>query len=171
MPQSLVRNGVHLVFSTKHRETIIAPETSAKLHAYLAGTLNALDCPALTVGGHVDHVHLLFLLAKTLPICKAVEGVKKESSKWAKEHVHLGFSRGPSGLRPTLTRPTKMSGTARPTKLDKVVVRDRAFRPTKQVQPALNTSSRCSWAAGGSTSPASPRIGAAPARAFRRVLW
>ena len=91
MPQSLVRNGIHLVFSTKHREPFITPETSAKLHAYLAGTLNALDCPAITVGGHVDHVHLLFLLAKTLPVCKAVEEVKKESSKWAKEHVHPSF--------------------------------------------------------------------------------
>jgi REP element-mobilizing transposase RayT len=38
-----------------------------------------------------DHVHLLFTLARTLPQCKAVEEVKKESSKWAKEHVHPAF--------------------------------------------------------------------------------
>ena len=60
MPQSLVRNGSHLVFGTEHREPFITPEAPAKLHAYLAGTLNALDCSALTVGGHVDHVHPSF---------------------------------------------------------------------------------------------------------------
>jgi len=33
----------------------------------------------------------LFVLSKTLPLCKAVEEVKKESSKWAKENVHANF--------------------------------------------------------------------------------
>ena len=73
MPQSLVRNGVHLVFSTKHREPFITPDLAPRFHTYLAGTLRGIDCPAITVGGHVDHVHILFLLAKTVPICKAVE--------------------------------------------------------------------------------------------------
>src|SRR5688572_6980320 len=91
MPQSLARNGIHLVFSTKNREPLIVGGAAAQLHAYLAGTLNALDCPALAVGGHTDHVHLLFLLAKMLPLCKVVEEVKKGSSKWAKEHVRSGF--------------------------------------------------------------------------------
>ena len=91
MPQSVVRNGVHLVFSTKHREPFITPDLAPRFHTYLAGTLRGIDCPAIMVGGHVDHVHILFLLAKTVPICKAVEEVKKESSKWAKEHVHPRF--------------------------------------------------------------------------------
>ncbi|HVL11618.1 MAG TPA: transposase, partial [Gemmata sp.] len=61
MPQSLARTGVHLVFSTKHCEPLIIGDAAAKLHAYLAGSLNAIDCPALTVGGFSDHVHILFL--------------------------------------------------------------------------------------------------------------
>ncbi|MBY0513896.1 MAG: transposase [Gemmataceae bacterium] len=91
MSQSLARNVIHLVFSTKNREPLIAPAVREGLFAYLAGTLNALDCPAITVGGVADHVHLLFALAKTLPLCKAVEEVKKGSSKWGKEHVAAGF--------------------------------------------------------------------------------
>ena len=91
MSQSLARNVVHLVFSTKHREPFIAPAAREPLFAYLAGTLNAIDCPALRVGGFADHVHLLFVLAKTLPLCKAIEEVKKESSKWAKANVHPRF--------------------------------------------------------------------------------
>ena len=91
MPQSLVRNGIHLVFSTKNRDPFIVRDVAAQLHAYLAGTLNALDCPAFAVGGYTDHVHLLFSLNKTLAVCKVVEEVKKGSSKWAKEHVHPNF--------------------------------------------------------------------------------
>lgn len=91
MPQSLARNAIHLIFSTKNREPLIRTETRPAMFAYLAGTLNAIGCPAITVGGVADHVHLLFLLAKTLPLCKAVEELKKGSSKWAKENVHPGF--------------------------------------------------------------------------------
>ena len=39
------------------------------------------------MGGIADHVHLLFVLARTRTICTIVEQVKKESSKWAKEQV------------------------------------------------------------------------------------
>jgi len=56
MPQSLARNVVHLVFSTKNREPLIGPDVRDDLFAYLAGTLNAIECPALRVGGVADHV-------------------------------------------------------------------------------------------------------------------
>lgn len=92
MPQSLARVLVYLVFSTKNREPLIAPDHRDRTFAYLAGTLNALDCPAIIVGGVADHVHLLFVQARTLALSKIVEEVKKESSKWAKAHVHPGFS-------------------------------------------------------------------------------
>ena len=91
MPQSLSRILTHLVFSTKNRELFIVAEQRTRTFAYLAGTLNAIDCPVVVVGGMADHVHLLFVLARTLPLCKAVEEVKKESSKWAKENVHPDF--------------------------------------------------------------------------------
>jgi REP element-mobilizing transposase RayT len=91
MPQSLARLGVHLVFSTKGREPLIAPETQLALFAYLAGTLNAIGCTALEVGGVVDHVHLLFLLSRTIAPADTIEELKKESSKWAKENVHPRF--------------------------------------------------------------------------------
>jgi REP element-mobilizing transposase RayT len=91
MSQSLARLGVHLVFSTKNRESLIAPEVRSTLFAYLASTLNAIDCPAVEVGGAADHVHLLFLLSKNWTLARAVEEVKKESSKWAKGKVHPRF--------------------------------------------------------------------------------
>ena len=91
MPQSLARNVIHLIFSTKNREPFIAPAARESLFAYLAGTLHELGCPALKVGGVADHVHLLFALSKTVALSQAVEEVKKGSSKWAKDAVHPNF--------------------------------------------------------------------------------
>jgi REP element-mobilizing transposase RayT len=84
MPQSLARNALHLVFSTKHREPMIDRGIEPKLHAYLAGAMKELKCPALKIGGVADHVHILFLLARTVSLSDAVEEVKKSSSKWMK---------------------------------------------------------------------------------------
>jgi REP element-mobilizing transposase RayT len=84
VPQSLARNLIHLVFSTKNREPHIVPEIRDRLFAYLAGALGALRCPAVAVGGVADHVHILFVLARTVPLCEAVEEAKSGSSKWAK---------------------------------------------------------------------------------------
>lgn len=85
MSQSLAQIYLHLVFSTKDREPLLTEGILPRLHAYLAGTLNALDCPALCVGGMPDHVHLLFRLARTMTISDAVKAAKVESSKWMKE--------------------------------------------------------------------------------------
>jgi REP element-mobilizing transposase RayT len=91
MPQSLSRVLIHLVFSTKNREPLIASQYQERMFAYLAGTLNAIDCPVVIVGGMPDHVHLLFVQARTLSLSKIVEEIKKESSKWAKTHIHPEF--------------------------------------------------------------------------------
>ncbi|MEQ1850213.1 MAG: IS200/IS605 family transposase [Chthoniobacteraceae bacterium] len=85
MPQSLVQIYVHLVFSTKDRTSLIPAEIKPRLHAYLAGTFNAIDCPAVQVGGMPDHVHILFRLSRTVTISDAVKNAKVESSKWMKE--------------------------------------------------------------------------------------
>src|SRR5919205_1216669 len=86
MPQSLARNLVHLIFSTKNREPFITPDLRPKLHAYLAGIFSACDSPAITVGGVADHVHALFVLSKNRALSDVVEEVKKSSSKWAKDN-------------------------------------------------------------------------------------
>ena len=91
MPQSLARNVIHLVFSTKNREPFIVPTIREPLFKYLSGTLNNLNCPAISVGGVADHVHLLFLLSRTLALSDVVEEVKKSSSKWTKENGEPRF--------------------------------------------------------------------------------
>ena len=84
MSQSLVKNLIHLVYSTKHRQPRIAKEQRDALFRYQAGIYRQWDSPPLLIGGVEDHVHALFALSKNHPLIKIVEEVKKGSSKWAK---------------------------------------------------------------------------------------
>ena len=84
MSQSLVKNLVHLVYSTKHREPLVPKEHRDVLFAYQAGIFKQWKSPALVIGGMEDHVHALFALSKNHPLKKLVEEVKKGSSKWMK---------------------------------------------------------------------------------------
>ncbi|OAI40851.1 transposase [Planctomycetaceae bacterium SCGC AG-212-D15] len=84
MSQSLVKNLLHLVYSTKNRQPWIPKEHREGLYAYQAGIFKEWDSPALIIGGVEDHVHALFSLSKNHPLKKIVEEVKKSSSKWMK---------------------------------------------------------------------------------------
>ena len=84
MPQSLVKNYLHITFSTKHRVTIIKKSIQKDLFAYLAKICNELECYAIEVGGVEDHVHILCSLSKKITLIKLLEEMKRSSSKWIK---------------------------------------------------------------------------------------
>ena len=84
MGQSLVQNYLHIVFSTKHRASMITPDIEDSLHAYLGGICNELDCKPLKIGGHIDHIHILCTLSKKVALVKLLEELKSHSSKWMK---------------------------------------------------------------------------------------
>ena len=84
MPQSLVTNLLHLVYSTKHRMPRISADVKDGLYAYQAGIFKQWDSSTLIIGGVEDHVHTLFSLSKNHALKKIIEEVKKGSSKWIK---------------------------------------------------------------------------------------
>jgi REP element-mobilizing transposase RayT len=94
MPQSLARLHVHLIFSTKHRASLITDPVRDSLHAYMATVLQNLGCAPVLINSVEDHVHILFELARTVSVSQAVEEVKKSSSKWIKTRgaEFAGFS-------------------------------------------------------------------------------
>ena len=49
---------VHIVFSTRHRLPLIPRDQEHKIHAYLGGLCNGLNCTPICIGGHLDHVHI-----------------------------------------------------------------------------------------------------------------
>src|SRR5690606_21411646 len=84
MGQSLSKNYIHLIFSTKYREPLITDCIDQKLHAYLGGICRGMECPPIKVGGWLDHVHILCMLSKKIPLMKLLEDVKSDSSAWMK---------------------------------------------------------------------------------------
>ncbi|MGE0610442.1 MAG: IS200/IS605 family transposase [Pirellulales bacterium] len=92
MSQSLTRIFVHIVYSTKERKRFLIDEGfRQRVHAYLAGICQNLDCPAIIVGGVEDHVHVLCRFGKTIEVARLIRELKRESSKWIKrEQPRLG---------------------------------------------------------------------------------
>lgn len=84
MPQSLARLHIHLIFSTKNRERLLHESIRDSLHRYLATVLQNLGCAPVLINSVEDHVHVLFELARTVALSKAVEEIKTSSSKWIK---------------------------------------------------------------------------------------
>lgn len=84
MPQSLVKNYLHIVFSTKHRYPFIDNQIKDELFRYLGGICKNLECNPIRVGGHLDHIHILCLLSRKIALMKLIEEVKTHSSKWIK---------------------------------------------------------------------------------------
>lgn len=86
MPQSLAQVWIHLVFSTKNRRPFLQCETfREEAFRMLSYHVKESGCVSASVGGHVDHVHLLVGLSRTVTIAKLVENIKTETSKWAKK--------------------------------------------------------------------------------------
>ena len=84
MGQSLVNNYIHIVFSTKHRVSLIHPPYEEELHSYLGGICKNMDCQPIKIGGHTEHIHILCMLSKKIALMKLVEKLKSHSSKWIK---------------------------------------------------------------------------------------
>lgn len=84
MPQSLVKNYLHITFSTKNREPFIDTNIQKELFRYLGGICKNLECNPIIVGGFKDHIHILCLLSRKIALMKLVEELKSHSSKWIK---------------------------------------------------------------------------------------
>lgn len=109
MGQSLVKNYIHITFSTKYRQPFIFPPYENELHNYLGGICKEYECTPLRVGGYFDHIHILCLLSKKIALMKLLEEVKSHSSKWMKtkheslsnfywQNGYAAFSVNPKGV-------------------------------------------------------------------------
>ena len=84
MPQSLVKNFLHITFSTKNRMPTIKTDIKDELYHYLGGICRSIECNPIKVGGYFDHVHILCHLSQKVALMKLIEEVKSHSSKWIK---------------------------------------------------------------------------------------
>ena len=84
MPQSLVKNYIHITFSTKGRQPFIDKTIANELYAYLGGICKNYESNPVEIGGYIDHIHILCLLSRKIALMKLVEELKSHSSKWIK---------------------------------------------------------------------------------------
>jgi len=64
---------VHCVFSTRERVPILNPEIRERLWPYLGGFAKQNGIRPKSLGGVVDHVHLLLSMPTTMAIAKAFD--------------------------------------------------------------------------------------------------
>jgi len=85
---------VHCIFSTKNRLNSIPDNLREKLAMYFVGIGRGHGIPVLSAGGTCNHVHLLIALPATIPLAKAVQVLKANSSRWLGEHGFVRMARG-----------------------------------------------------------------------------
>ncbi len=85
-------------------------EVRSQAHAYSTGTLRALECAPLWIGGVEDHVHILCGLSRKISLAELVKNLKTSSTKILKGKGHDGFS-WQSGPRVSTLGNLKINGS------------------------------------------------------------
>lgn len=82
----------HLVYGTKNRTGSLELKTHDMLYKYIAGLLQNKKCKVHKIGGHVDHIHILFNLHPSIALADIVKDIKLASSDWIKrEKIFSSF--------------------------------------------------------------------------------
>lgn len=84
MPQSLVKNLVHIVFSTKNRQRFIDEGIESELFRYFNRIIEKNGSRMIIAGAYDDHVHILVSLGKYTLIPDLVGAIKRSTSVWIK---------------------------------------------------------------------------------------
>jgi REP element-mobilizing transposase RayT len=90
----------HAIFSTKHRQAILAKPVREKLFPYMAGIIQNHDGHPIEINGVEDHAHLFFSLGTKYAVADVMRDIKASSSKWLNEqrlisdrfHWQTGFA-------------------------------------------------------------------------------
>jgi REP element-mobilizing transposase RayT len=70
MPHSYCSCYIHVVFSTKERRDLIAPELQERLFPYFGGIAKINAMKAMIVGGTANHAHILLSLPPSCQLPK-----------------------------------------------------------------------------------------------------
>lgn len=88
MSQSIFKFLAHIVFSTKNRADLIAPEIEEGLFSYIHGIVENNNAKLIIAGGTANHIHLLVSLPKKIDISELIGDIKRDSSGWIKKQDH-----------------------------------------------------------------------------------
>lgn len=80
----------HIVFSTKNRADLIAPEIEKDLFGYMHGIVENNGAKLIVANGTANHVHLLISLPKRIDVPELIGDIKRDTSKWMKTEKEFG---------------------------------------------------------------------------------
>ena len=86
MAHSLSKNWLHIVFSTKNRQPLIAFDVESKVYNIIRDEVKGIGCFLDRINGMPDHVHLLMLLHPSKSLADAVKQIKGASSHWINQN-------------------------------------------------------------------------------------
>jgi REP element-mobilizing transposase RayT len=113
MPQSLSKLFVHIIFHIKNPHTKIKREDKDALYAYIGSIIKDNQSIPIIINGAEDHIHILCVMSKNIPLSKLVEEIKRHSSRWIKTkndyYAHFAWQGGYGGfsVSPSLYNKTK----------------------------------------------------------------
>ena len=94
MAHTYTKNHFHIVFSTKGRRKLISKEMQPELWAYMAGICKNVGIWVHAIGGIEDHVHVLIELPIAIPLPKAVNLLKSNSSRFMTQRETFAWQEG-----------------------------------------------------------------------------
>jgi putative transposase len=80
---------IHVVFSVKHRVSLIQQDWREELHKYITGIIQNKDHKVLAINTMPDHIHILIGMRPDASLSELVRDLKANSSKWINEKKFL----------------------------------------------------------------------------------
>ena len=90
MANTYTQLNVHAIFAVKGRDNVLSEEFINRLFEYISGTLGHLKQYPLSIGGHKNHVHILFEQHPDTKLSDIMEKVKANSSNWINDNKFVG---------------------------------------------------------------------------------
>jgi len=86
MSHSLARIWIHSILGTKGRRPLIKDEIRKDLFLHIQQEMEKIGCGVRGINGTNNHIHMLFLLPKTLSMAQVMKSIKGESSHWVNQN-------------------------------------------------------------------------------------
>lgn len=80
---------LHIIFSVRNREMIIAETWEDSLHKYITGIITNRGHKLLAINGMPDHIHLFIGFKPVESVSDLVRDIKKSSTNFIKEKGYL----------------------------------------------------------------------------------
>ena len=76
----------HIVWGTVHHEDVLSSERQGDLYRYLIGKLQEKDCIVYSVGGYLEHLHVLTTVNPQISLVELVDFLKLSTANWIRDN-------------------------------------------------------------------------------------